>query len=156
MRSPTGTGESLGERAPSYLQTGGKKKKRVTTCLPLMHSLFAVHKEGGPRPVFRQRSNKMDKVIFAGLCVYHGSFPFFFSFFFSRVRRRSLREIASVDLLGRWSNWGRGRISFQEVGPNLTLNVTRLFGLYSEIVIVVSVMNAWNIQLNARALGYGY
>lgn len=82
MRSPTGTGESLGERAPSYLQTGGKKKKRVTTCLPLMHSLFAVHKEGGPRPVFRQRSNKMDKVIFAGLCVYYGSFPFFFSFFF--------------------------------------------------------------------------
>lgn len=80
----------------------------------------------------------------------------FFLFFFSRVRRRSLREIASVDLFGRWSNWGRGRISFQEVGPNLTLNVTRLFGLYSEIVIVVSVMNAWNIQLNARALGYGY
>lgn len=72
------------------------------------------------------------------------------------MRRRSLREIASVDLFG-WSNWGRGRISFQEVGPNLTLNsvVTRLFGLYSEIVIVVSVMNAWNIQLNARALGYG-
>lgn len=31
---------------------------------------------------------------------------------------------------------------------NLTLYVTRSFGLYSEIVIVVSVMNAWNIQLD--------
>lgn len=59
----------------------------------------------------------MDKVIFAGLCVYHGSFPFFFSFFFSRVRRRSLREIASVDLSVDGQTGDEGGYHFRRLDP---------------------------------------
>lgn len=74
----------------SYLQTAGKKNENPhPTLSPSLVSLFlflssslcwyVVAQRG--RPVFRRWSNKMDKVIFAGLCVYYAFiFPCFLCF----------------------------------------------------------------------------
>lgn len=82
-----------------------KRRKRVTTCLPLMHSLFAVHKEGAPSSFSAAiKQNGQGNIRWIVRVPWFFPFLFFFFFFVSRVRSCERRfEIARF---GRWSKWG--------------------------------------------------